>query len=171
LPNYINKKTGRIHTTFNQTGTATGRLSSSEPNLQNIPIKGEYGLKIRRAFIADKGMTFVSADYSQIELRILAHLSGDEKLINAFEQGVDIHNLTASQIFGVSENEVSDEMRRRAKIVNYSIIYGKTVYGLSKDLRIPQKEAKEFIEKYFASFPKIHNYLDSVKKRQLRMRR
>jgi DNA polymerase-1 len=164
LPNYINQKTGRIHTTFNQTGTATGRLSSSEPNLQNIPIKGEYGSKIRRAFIADKGMTFVSADYSQIELRILAHLSGDEKLINAFEEGMDIHNVTASQIFGVSENEVSDEMRRRAKIVNYSIIYGKTVYGLSKDLRIPQKEAKEFIERYFSSFPKIHDYLDLVKK-------
>lgn len=164
LPNFINEKTSRVHTTFNQTATATGRLSSKDPNLQNIPVKGEYGLLIRRGFISSQGMSFVSADYSQIELRILAHLSKDETLSRAFRENLDIHSLLASQIFGVSQENVTEDMRRKAKAVNYSIIYGKGVFGLSRDLRIARSEASLFLEKFFATFPSVQAYLEKVKK-------
>lgn len=163
LPNFVNKKTSRVYTTFNQTSTATGRLSSKDPNLQNIPIKGEYGLLIRRGFVSSEGMNFISADYNQIELRILAHLSKDEVLLKAFRENLDIHTLLASQIFGVTERNVSDDMRRKAKAVNYSIIYGKGAFGLSRDLRIPQNEAKKFLEKFFKTFPSVQTYLEKTR--------
>ncbi|MCX7829863.1 MAG: DNA polymerase I [Acidobacteria bacterium] len=164
LPNFIDEKTSKVHTTFNQTATATGRLSSKDPNLQNIPVKGEYGFLIRRGFVSSEGMAFVSADYSQIELRILAHLSKDEVLKRAFKENIDIHTLLASQIFGVSEKDVSEDMRRKAKAVNYSIIYGKGVFGLSRDLRITRAESSQFLEKFFKTFPSVYDYLEKVKK-------
>lgn len=163
LPQYIEEKTSKIHTTYNQTATATGRLSSKDPNLQNIPIKGEYGVLIRRGFVSFSGMSFVSADYSQIELRILAHLSKDETLKRAFKENLDIHSLLASQIFGVSQSDVTDDMRRKAKAVNYSIIYGKGAFGLARDLRISRKEASDFLEKFFKTFPSVYDYLEKVK--------
>lgn len=164
LPAFVNEENSRIHTTFNQTATATGRLSSKDPNLQNIPVKGEYGSLIRRGFVSSEGMIFVSADYSQIELRILAHLSKDKVLLEAFKENLDIHTLLASQIFGVSEKDVTEDMRRKAKAVNYSLIYGKGAFGLSRDLRILQKEAKEFLEKFFATFPAVQSFLEKTKK-------
>jgi len=161
LPKLVNPKTGKIHTSFNQAVTATGRLSSSKPNLQNIPIKTEDGKKIRRAFVpVDKGDVLLSADYSQIELRILAHLSGDENLIKAFKEGRDIHSFTASLIYGVEEKEVTIEMRNSAKTVNFGIIYGMSPFGLSKDLGIPVEEAKEFIDNYFQRYPDVKAYLE-----------
>lgn len=163
LPSFINPETGKVHTTFNQCVTATGRLSSKDPNLQNIPIKGEYGWKIRRGFISSPKMSFVSADYSQIELRILAHFSEDENLIKAFKEDLDIHTLLASKIFKVEEKNVNEEQRRKAKAVNYSIIYGKGVYGLSRDLRISQKEAKDFLETYFNTFNRVYDFIEEVK--------
>lgn len=164
LPQFIDSTTSKIHTTFNQTATSTGRLSSKDPNLQNIPIKGDYGLLIRKGFVSSKGMSFVSADYSQVELRILAHLSKDPVLTKVFIKNVDIHSLLASQIFGVSQDLVSEEMRRKAKAVNYSIIYGKGAFGLARDLRISRKEAADFLEKFFNTFPLVYDYLEKVKK-------
>ncbi len=149
LPRLINARTGRIHTSFNQTVTSTGRLSSSDPNLQNIPIRGEWGTKIREIFIADEGHILVSADYSQIELRVLAHMSGDESLIDAFKNSIDIHTTTASEIFGTSLDAVTSEMRRAAKVVNFGIVYGMSAYGLSEALSITPKEAAAYIENYF----------------------
>ena len=149
LPRLINDRTGRIHTSFNQTVTSTGRLSSSDPNLQNIPIRGEWGTKIREIFIADDGHILVSADYSQIELRILAHMSGDESLIDAFKNSIDIHTTTASEIFGTPLDAVTSEMRRAAKVVNFGIVYGMSAYGLSEALSISPKEAAAYIENYF----------------------
>lgn len=157
----INPLTGRVHTSFNQTGTATGRLSSSEPNLQNIPVKGEEGKMIRSAFVPEEGWLFVSADYSQIELRVLAHLSGDEVLVQAFRNGEDIHRATASEIFGVKPEEVTPEMRRTAKTINFGIIYGISPHGLSTELGIGHSEAKELIEKYFARYRGVKKYIDS----------
>ncbi|MFH1691352.1 MAG: DNA polymerase I [Candidatus Omnitrophota bacterium] len=162
LPGLVDAKTGKIHTCFNQTVTETGRLSSSNPNLQNIPIKTDLGASIRRAFIPSKGFDEVlSADYSQIELRMLAHLSGDEALSQAFKEGRDIHRYTASLIFSCDENAVSDEMRDNSKRVNFGIIYGMSPYGLAKDLKIDARTAESFISEYFARYPKVKSYLDS----------
>lgn len=159
----VNPKTGRIHASFNQTGTATGRLSSSDPNLQNLPTKSEEGKEIRKAIVPqDPNWWIVSADYSQIELRILAHLSGDENLLKAFEEGIDVHTLTASRIFNVKPEEVTEEMRRAGKMVNFSIIYGVTPYGLSVRLGVPVKEAEKMIVNYFVLYPKVRDYIQRV---------
>ncbi|MGF7186217.1 DNA polymerase-1 [Desulfitispora alkaliphila] len=163
LKKLISKDTGRIHTTFNQTITATGRLSSTEPNLQNIPIRLEQGRKIRKAFITSKeDKVLLAADYSQIELRILAHISEDEKLITAFNENKDIHAKTAAEVFGVEEDEVTDEMRRSAKAVNFGIVYGISDYGLSRDLGIPRKKSKEYITQYLANYPGVKRYLEDI---------
>ncbi len=163
LPKLVNPKTGKVHTSFNQTGTATGRLSSSDPNLQNIPIRTEIGREIRKAFIPSEPDWFImSADYSQIELRIMAHLSGDENLISAFRSGLDIHSSTAASVFGVRPEDVNYEMRRKAKEVNFGIMYGISPYGLSQRLGIPQPEAKKIIEVYFQKFPKVKEYIDKT---------
>lgn len=163
LPLLVNEKTNRIHTSFNQTITATGRLSSSEPNLQNIPIRTEIGREIRKAFIAEKEFTLLSADYSQIELRILAHLSGDKRLIKAFEKNEDIHSNTASAVFGIEQNLVSNKMRRMAKIINFGIIYGMSGYGLARNLGIDRIEAERFIMQYFAMYYGVKEYIESKK--------
>ncbi len=160
LPAMINPSSKRIHASFNQTVTATGRLSSSNPNLQNIPIKTEIGREIRKGFIAESGWIIVSADYSQIELRILAHVSGDEVLTEAFKKGEDIHTRTAVEVFGVFPEMITPEMRRIAKAVNFGIIYGISPYGLSRDLGISQKKAREFIERYFSLYRKVKEYID-----------
>ena len=161
LANYI-EADGRIHTSFNQTITATGRLSSTEPNLQNIPMRIELGRLIRKAFLPKEGYVFVDADYSQIELRVLAHLSGDEKLIEAYREAQDIHRTTASQVFHIPFDEVTDLQRRNAKAVNFGIVYGISSFGLSQDLSISKKEAAEYIERYFETYPKIKGYLDGL---------
>ncbi len=160
LPLLINPRDGKIHTSYNQTVTATGRLSSSNPNLQNIPIREAQGKEIRKAFIADEGCTFFSADYSQIELRIMAHLSQDPTMIEAFNSGEDIHAATAAKIFKLPINEVTSDMRRKAKTANFGIIYGISVFGLAERLTIPRSEAKELIEGYFETYPKVKEYMD-----------
>ena len=162
LPELVNPNTGKVHTSFNQTVTATGRLSSSDPNLQNIPIKTEEGRKIRKAFVPSEGNVLISADYSQIELRVLAHLSGDKNLIKAFKEGLDIHTFTASLVMGIKEKDVSEEMRSMAKTVNFGIIYGMSPYGLSQGLGIEVDKAKEFIDSYFERYPDVKRYLDSL---------
>ena len=162
LPKMINPETGRIHTSFNQTVTATGRLSSSDPNLQNIPVRGEEGAKIRKAFVPEEGWLFLSADYSQIDLRVLAHYSGDETLIEAFKRGEDIHRRTAAEIFGVSPEEVTPEMRRMAKTINFGIVYGMSPFGLAKELKIGRREAKAFIERYFERYPGVKRYMEEI---------
>ena len=161
LAAYISED-GRIHGKFNQTITATGRISSTEPNLQNIPIKMELGRQIRKVFIPKEGCVFLDADYSQIELRIMAHMSKDEKLIEAYNMAEDIHRITASQVFGVPFDEVTDLQRRNAKAVNFGIIYGISSFGLSQDLSISRKEASDYIEQYFKTYPKIKGYIDSM---------
>jgi DNA polymerase-1 len=163
LPALINRKTGRVHTNFNQTGTATGRLSSSEPNLQNIPIRGELGSKIRKAIIAPPGAYLLSADYSQIDLRVLAHLSQDTDLIAAFAQDEDIHATTASKIFGIPAGEVTSEMRRNAKTVNFGVVYGMSDYGLEQATSLSREEAAQFIALYFEKYPKVKQYLEATK--------
>lgn len=160
LTEYISPD-GRIHGTFNQTITATGRISSTEPNLQNIPVRTAEGKEIRRVFVPQEGFTFVDADYSQVELRILAALSGDEKLIAAYKNAVDVHTLTASEVFHVPIDEVTPEMRRNAKAVNFGIVYGISAFGLGEGLSISRKEANEYIDKYFESYPKVKEYLDA----------
>jgi DNA polymerase-1 len=160
LPRLVNPKTGRLHTSFNQTVTATGRLSSSEPNLQNIPVRGRWGMRIREAFVAEEGHVLLSADYSQIELRILAHLSKDEGLRRIFNEDGDIHTMTASEIFGVPEGGVDAEMRRRAKTVNFGIVYGISPYGLGKELQIGTDEARQYIDTYFARHQGVKRYID-----------
>ena len=163
LPQLVNRRTGRIHTSFNQAVTATGRLSSTNPNLQNIPVRDEMGRRIRRAFIPSDGdHLLLSADYSQVELRLMAHLSGDEALIAAFEHGEDIHAATAARLFNKPIGEVTSEERRRAKTANFGIIYGISAFGLSQRLEIPRKEAKEIIDGYFASYPKVREYMERV---------
>jgi DNA polymerase-1 len=162
LPKLINKKTGRIHTSFNQTVTATGRLSSSDPNLQNIPIRGEWGTKIREVFIADGGCVLISADYSQVELRILAHISGDEGLIDAFNRDIDIHTRTAAELFNIPKESVTEEMRRIAKTVNFGVVYGISPFGLSEALNITPKEAAAYIEQYFNKHEGVKNYMDDA---------
>ncbi|MCL1877753.1 MAG: DNA polymerase I [Defluviitaleaceae bacterium] len=158
----IHPKTSRIFTTFHQALTATGRLSSAEPNLQNIPVRTELGRELRRAFVPAGGCVFVAADYSQIELRLLADMSGDETLIRAFRDGEDIHRLTASQVFGVSPEDVTSEQRSDAKAVNFGIIYGISAFGLGEDLKIPTKEAESYIAGYFAKYPGVKKYLDET---------
>jgi DNA polymerase-1 len=162
LPRMVNSDTGRIHTSYNQTATVTGRLSSSEPNLQNIPVRTEEGREIRRAFVADSGNLLISADYSQIELRILAHYSGDEALLEAFSEGEDIHLRTAAEIFGVQTDAVSAEMRRQAKAINFGIIYGMSSFRLAKDLGIPQKTGHEIIERYFERYQGVRSYVEEM---------
>ena len=163
LPKLINPKTGHIHTSFNQTVTATGRLSSSDPNLQNIPVRGEDGKEIRRAFIPEPGSLFFSADYSQIELRVMAHLSGDDNMIEAFREGYDIHAATAAKIYKKNINDVSRDQRTKAKRANFGIIYGITVFGLAERLDIPRSEAKMLIDGYFETFPAVHDYMEQAK--------
>ncbi len=160
LPLMINPKTGRLHTSLNQTVAATGRLSSSEPNLQNIPIRTEVGREIRRAFIAEQGASLLSADYSQIELRVLAHMSNDPALIRTFQTEEDVHTRTASEIFGLSSDEVTPEMRRKAKAVNFGIIYGISAFGLAQDIGVSNAEAKRYIDDYFAQYPKVREFID-----------
>jgi DNA polymerase-1 len=160
LPTLVNPETGRVHTSFNQTVTATGRLSSSDPNLQNIPVRTELGRRIRAAFVAAPGNVLVSADYSQIELRIMAHLSGDAELRSAFAHGEDVHARTAAAIFGGDAKAVTGEQRRTAKTINFGIIYGMGAYGLSQQLGIDQKQAKEFIDRYFERYPGVRAWLD-----------
>ncbi|MBN1829661.1 MAG: DNA polymerase I [Deltaproteobacteria bacterium] len=162
LPQLINPSTGRIHTSYNQTATATGRLSSSNPNLQNIPIRTLEGKRIRQAFTAPDGHEIVSADYSQIELRILAHLSGDEALIEAFRTGEDIHRRTASDVFGVFPGMVNPEMRRQAKVINFGILYGMSPFGLSRELGISQKLAKTYIDEYFHKYEGVKKFIDNL---------
>ena len=163
LPSLVNKRTGRIHTSFNQTITSTGRLSSSDPNLQNIPVRGEDGKEIRKAFIPEAGCLFFSADYSQIELRVMAHLSDDENMIEAFREGYDIHAATAAKIYKENINEVSRDQRTKAKRANFGIIYGITVFGLAERLDISRDEAKQLIDGYFETFPKVKEYMETAK--------
>ena len=163
LPAFINRRTGRVHTNFNQTGTATGRLSSSEPNLQNIPVRGEIGRKIRQAIIAPPGAYLLSADYSQIDLRALAHLSQDPDLISAFASDEDIHSTTASRLFGVPTGEVTPKMRRAAKTVNFGVIYGMSDYGVEQATDLSREEAAEFIALYFDRYPRVREYIEVTK--------
>jgi DNA polymerase-1 len=158
----VNPDTGRVHTCFNQAVAATGRLSSSDPNLQNIPIRTALGREIRRAFIADRGYVLISADYSQIELRVLAHLSGDEALVDAFRRGEDIHDRTALKVFGTGSGLSEHELRRRAKIINYALLYGKTAFTLAKDIGVSQQAAQDFINAYFAGFPSVRQFIDDL---------
>ena len=160
FPLLISEQTGKIHTSFNQTVASTGRLSSTNPNLQNIPIRDERGREMRKVFIPDEGCIFVSSDYSQIELRIMAHLSGDSNMVEAFNKGQDIHAATAAKIFKIPIDEVTGDMRRKAKTANFGIIYGITPFGLSERLNIPRSEAKELIDEYFATFPGVKSYMD-----------
>ncbi|TYB34704.1 MAG: DNA polymerase I [Flexistipes sinusarabici] len=165
LGDYVNPETGRVHSTFNQVGTATGRLSSSNPNLQNIPQRGKIASRIRSAFIPEDGYSLISFDYSQIELRLLAHLSGDKTLLEAYEADADIHKKTAASIFNIGEEDVDSSLRRIAKAVNFGIIYGLSPYGLARDTGVSQKEAKEFIDKYFKLYPKVDSYIKEALKR------
>jgi DNA polymerase I len=162
LPQLVHPDTGRVHTCFNQAVAATGRLSSSDPNLQNIPIRTELGREIRRAFIAEPGHVLISADYSQIELRVLAHLSGDEALLDAFTHNIDIHDRTALKVFGEHSGLSEHELRRRAKIINYALLYGKQAFTLAKDIGVSREEAQAFIDAYFAGFPSVRAFIDGV---------
>ena len=163
LPELINPKSGRIHTSYHQAVAATGRLSSSDPNLQNIPIRTEEGRKIREAFIPEKGNLLLAADYSQIELRIMAHLSGDDGLVNAFNHGVDVHSATAAEVFDTDPESVDGEQRRRAKAINFGLIYGMSAFGLARQLKIEQKQAKQYIETYFDRYPGVKKYMEETK--------
>jgi len=163
LPRMVDAGTGRVHTTFSQAVAVTGRLASSEPNLQNIPIRTAEGRRIRKAFVAADGHVLMSADYSQIELRIMAHLSGDEGLVGAFSRGEDVHRATASEIFGVDRSEVSDEQRRYAKVINFGLIYGMSAFGLAQNLDIERSAAKTYIERYFARYPGVARYMETIK--------
>ncbi|HIF9205708.1 TPA: DNA polymerase I [Photobacterium damselae] len=163
LPKKINRETGRVHCSFNQAGTKTGRMSSVDPNLQQIPIKNEDGRRIRQAFVAPKGRKILAIDYSQIELRIMAHLSGDQALLDAFRDGKDIHSATAAEIMGVSIEDVSSEQRRRAKAVNFGLIYGMSAFGLAKQLGIPRGEAQAYMDKYFERYPGVMQYMEDTR--------
>ncbi|MBF0516533.1 MAG: DNA polymerase I [Nitrospirae bacterium] len=162
LPTYVKPETGRLHTTFNQAGTSTGRLSSSNPNLQNIPVRGALGEAFRRTFIAREGHYLVSADYSQIELRVLAHLSGDARFIEAFKQGADIHTETAREVLAGADGVVTSDMRRQAKVINFGIIYGMSAFGLAGQLKIPQSQTKQYIERFFASHDGVNHYIETT---------
>ncbi|WP_144821336.1 DNA polymerase I [Marinobacter piscensis] len=164
LPELIHHRTGRIHTSYHQAITATGRLSSSEPNLQNIPVRTEQGRRIRQAFIAQEGYKLMAADYSQIELRIMAHLSGDKGLLTAFEHGEDIHKATASEVFGIPRDEVTSDQRRSAKAINFGLIYGMSAFGLGRQLDVGRKVAQEYIDRYFERYPGVLEYMDNIRK-------
>jgi DNA polymerase-1 len=164
LPLLINPRTGRVHTSYNQTGTVTGRISSSDPNLQNIPIRTEIGREVRRAFIAKEGCLLLSADYSQVELRIMAHISQDPGLLSAFERGEDIHASTAATVMDVPLSQVTPEMRRIAKSINFGLSYGMGAYGLAQRTGLSQEEAAEFIANYFARYPKVREYIEETKR-------
>ncbi len=164
LPQQIHPSTGRVHTSYHQAVTATGRLSSSDPNLQNIPIRSDEGRRIRRAFVAEQGCRLVAADYSQIELRIMAHLSGDENLLSAFAQGTDIHRATAAEIFGIAAHEVTPSQRRSAKAINFGLIYGMSAFGLARQLGIGREEAQTYIETYFERYPGVREYMDRTRR-------
>lgn len=163
LPEMISSKTGRVHTSYHQAVAATGRLSSTDPNLQNIPVKSEEGRRIREAFIAPEGYTMVAADYSQIELRIMAHLSGDEGLVNAFAQGLDVHSATAAEVFSVGIDEVEPHMRRSAKAINFGLIYGMSAFGLGRQLGIGRNQAQEYVDTYFERYPGVKKYMDTTR--------
>lgn len=165
LPKWVSPRTGRVHAVFNQMVAATGRLSSSNPNMQNIPVRGEWGNRIRKGFLAEDGFVFVGADYSQVELRMLAHLSGDPVLRKIFMKGEDIHTSTASEVFNVPPDFVTPPMRHQAKAVNFGILYGQGAYGLANELDISMQEAKSFIERYFARFPTVADYLEEIKRK------
>ena len=164
LPNFVNKETGRVHTSFSLAATTTGRLASSEPNIQNIPVRTEEGRKIRAAFIATPGHKLISADYSQIELRVLAHMAHIPQLTKAFADGIDIHAMTASEMFGVPVEGMDPMVRRRAKAINFGIIYGISAFGLANQLGIGREEAGAYIKKYFERFPGIKDYMEATKK-------
>jgi DNA polymerase-1 len=163
LPRMINPHTGRVHTNYNQAVAITGRLASSDPNLQNIPVRTAEGRRIREAFIAPAGHHIVSADYSQIELRIMAHLSQDAGMLQAFAQGEDIHRATAAEIFGCSREEVSSEQRRYAKVINFGLIYGMSAFGLAQNLNIERSAAQSYIERYFARYPGVRAYMQDTR--------
>jgi DNA polymerase-1 len=163
LPQRIDPHSGRVHTSYHQAVASTGRLSSSEPNLQNIPVRSEEGRRIRQAFIAAPGYTLLAADYSQIELRIMAHLSGDEGLLQAFASGEDVHRATASEVFGVPLDQVSNEQRRSAKAINFGLIYGMSAFGLARQLNIPRNAAQEYVDLYFARYPGVHDFMESTR--------
>jgi DNA polymerase-1 len=165
LPLQVNEKTGRVHTSYNQTVAATGRLSSTDPNLQNIPIRSEEGRRIRQAFIAEKGNCLVAADYSQIELRIMAHLSQDEGLLTAFADGIDVHRATAAEVFGVDLESVENEQRRAAKAINFGLIYGMSAFGLAKQLNIGRYEAQDYVDLYFERYPGVKQYMDITREK------
>ena len=159
----INPKTGRVHTSYHQAVAATGRLSSSDPNLQNIPIRTDEGRRIRQAFVPERGYRILAADYSQIELRIMAHLSGDAGLIRAFAEGQDVHRATAAEVFGVAPGLVSDDMRRAAKTINFGLIYGMSAFGLARSLKIERAAAAEYIERYFARYPGVRAFMERTR--------
>jgi DNA polymerase-1 len=163
LPEQINPHTGRVHTSYHQAVAATGRLSSSNPNLQNIPIRSELGRRIRKAFIAPPGQLVLAADYSQIELRIMAHLSGDPGLLKAFHDGVDVHRATAGEVFGSDYAEVSPDQRRAAKAINFGLMYGMSAYGLSRQLNIERSEAQDYMDRYFSRYPNVQAYMDKTR--------
>ena len=163
LPQMVNPATGRVHTHYGQAVAVTGRLSSNDPNLQNIPIRTAEGRRIREAFIAPPGHVIVSADYSQIELRIMAHLSGDEALLHAFTAGLDVHRATAAEVFGLVPDQVSSEQRRYAKVINFGLIYGMSSFGLAKALSIDNTAARNYIERYFERYPGVKRYMDETK--------
>ena len=169
LPKMVNSNTGRVHTSYHQAVTATGRLSSSDPNLQNIPIRSEEGRRIREAFIAPDGYKILAADYSQIELRIMAHLSRDQGLMDAFAKGQDIHQATAAEIFSTNIDEVTANQRRSAKAINFGLIYGMSAFGLSKQLQITRAEAQKYIEQYFDRYPQVKHYMDETKQSAKKM--
>ena len=165
LPLQVNKDTGRVHTSYNQTVAATGRLSSTDPNLQNIPIRSEEGRRIRQAFVAPKGYKLLAADYSQVELRIMAHLSEDTNLLKAFSDGIDVHRATAAEVFGVALDKVETEQRRAAKAINFGLIYGMSAFGLAKQLNIGRYEAQDYIDVYFARYPGVRDYMDKTREK------
>ena len=164
LPTYLNEKTNRIHSSFSMATTSTGRLASSDPNLQNIPIRSEDGRMIRKAFIPEKGNILISSDYSQIELRLIAHIADERNLIKAFLEGVDIHSATASEVFNIPLKDMTPEIRRNAKAINFGIIYGISAFGLAKQLNVSRTESSEFIKAYFSKYPSIKDYMDETKK-------
>jgi len=165
LPRMVNPKTGRVHTSYGQATAVTGRLASTDPNLQNIPVRTEEGRRIREAFIAGPGNVIVSADYSQIELRIMAHISGDDNLLRAFANGEDIHRATAAEIFAVEREAVTSEQRRYAKVINFGLIYGMSAFGLASNLGIEREAAKHYIDRYFMRYPGVANYMEETRQK------
>jgi DNA polymerase-1 len=163
LPTLVNPETGRLHTSYHQAVTATGRLSSSDPNLQNIPIRTEEGRRIRQAFIAPEGYRLLAADYSQIELRIMAHLSGDKGLLAAFNEGLDVHRATAAEVFSTDLDKVSTEQRRKAKAINFGLIYGMSAFGLARQLHLGRNEAQAYIDRYFERYPGVADYMERTR--------